>query len=194
MAVAETVDLFGVYGEDRQATSEKGFDDRAVRLFDGDGEVIGFVFGQAQKPANGFRETFPTVWEACLGDELTAGIEDTCLMKPAAEIDANEKLEVVRLHKSLRLPARVMFHRPLYRRSKRNSPRDVSSHRNRRHARPSLALEARGEVWRCRRTAGLLSESFKAAEGAAEPRSDRKRSNEGCDSAHSISRALDCQV
>jgi hypothetical protein len=72
-----------------------------VRLFDGDGEVIGFILGQAQKPTDGFRETFPTVWEACLGDELTAGIEDACLMKPATEIDANEKLEVVRLHKSL---------------------------------------------------------------------------------------------
>jgi len=194
VTVAETVDLFGVYGEDCQATNEKGFDDRAVRLFDGDGEVIGLAVGQAHKPGDGIQKTFPTVSEAALSDELALGIENTSLMKPAAKIDANEKLKVARLHEASRLPARVMFHRPLYRRSKRNSPRDVSSHKNRRHARPSLALEAQGEVWRCRRTAGLLSGSVRAVEDAPEPRGDRRRSNEGCYPAHYVSRALDCQV
>lgn len=101
VTVAESVDLLGVDGEDGQATSEKGFDHGPVRLFDGDGKVVGLAFGQAHKPGDGFGETFPTVSKAALSDELALGIENTGLMKPAAKIDANEKLEVVWLHESL---------------------------------------------------------------------------------------------
>lgn len=107
VTVAESVDLLGVQGEDGQATSEKGFDDGPVRLFDGDGKVVGLAFGQAHKPGDGIQKTFPTVSEAALSDELALGIENTSLMKPAAKIDANEELEVVRLHESLLTTRRV---------------------------------------------------------------------------------------
>ena len=51
------------------------------------------------------------------------------------------------------LAACVTFHRPLYWRSKRNSPLDVR-HKKIAGTRVHPALETQGEVWRCRRSAG----------------------------------------
>jgi hypothetical protein len=55
MAVAESVDLFRVDGEDGDAALEKSFNDCPMGFFDGDRDAVGLVLRHAQEPIDGFR-------------------------------------------------------------------------------------------------------------------------------------------
>jgi hypothetical protein len=55
MPVAESVDLLGVDGEDRDTAFQKSLHDGSMRFLDGDRDALGVVLGDAQEPIDDFR-------------------------------------------------------------------------------------------------------------------------------------------
>jgi hypothetical protein len=63
--------------------------------------------------------------EAAALENLSVVVEYTDVVKPSPQIDTNKNLEVTLVHEHLLTASCVMFHQPLYWRSRRNSPQDV---------------------------------------------------------------------
>jgi hypothetical protein len=90
-AVTESVDLFGVDGEDSDTTHQKCVNDRTMRFFDGDADAFWVLLCQVNEPIDGGCKPFDAMSEALFGNKLSVSIDDRRDMKPASQIDTDEQ-------------------------------------------------------------------------------------------------------
>jgi hypothetical protein len=107
MSVAETVGLLGVDGKNGDTAFEKCFDYSPVRFFNGHSKSIDFLICHFQEPIHRFRQSLGTMSKASFSDKLCVGIDDACLVKPLAEIDADEKTVAPLAHNRLQTASRM---------------------------------------------------------------------------------------
>ena len=84
MAVAESVDLLGVDGENGDVAFEKGLDHGSMRFFDGDSDYFAMLVRKFQEPIDDSGQPLGTMSKAAFSDKLCVGIDDACLVKPLA--------------------------------------------------------------------------------------------------------------
>src|SRR6266853_6369215 len=137
-AVAEPVELLGIDPIDAKAAFQQGFDDGALRHFDGHANDLGRRAGAGNQPIAQLLDPRAAMRKGSLAQALSAGIDQANLMALARPVDAHKPFNLFRHAQALLShpshPGRRNERQSLYWRSKRNLPRDF------RRGRPAGAL------------------------------------------------------
>jgi len=90
VTVTEAVGLLGIDGIDGDASLQERIHNRAMRLFDSDGDSSGLSICTLQEPIRHMGQPFGRMFEATFAEILSACIQYMDLMKPRAQVHTNE--------------------------------------------------------------------------------------------------------
>src|SRR6202035_4943399 len=95
-AVAEPVELLGIDPMDAKTAFQQGFDDRAVRHFDGYPNDLGRGAGAGNQPITQLLDPRAAMRNGSLAQALSAGIDQANLMALARPVDTDKPFNLFR--------------------------------------------------------------------------------------------------
>ena len=95
-AVAEPIELLGIDPIDAETAFQQGFDDRALRHFDGHPNDLGRGAGAGNQPIAQLLDPQAAMRNGSLAQALSAGIDQANLMALARPVDAHKPFNLFR--------------------------------------------------------------------------------------------------
>ena len=95
-AVAEPIELLGIDGIDAKSAFQQGFDDRALRHFDGHPNDLGRGAGAGNQPIAQLLDPRAAMRNGSFPQALSMGIDQANLMALASPVDADKPFNLFR--------------------------------------------------------------------------------------------------